>query len=149
MNLLIGLSQLHVFQQLPTPSCMLLILTYTSWILPLSPVTMLAIHTQVPHKYCPSLCSHNELASLPSTLTSLTNLQLLKLDHNQLKGLPVDLGSLVHLEEFDASHNLLSNLPPSLGDMKALQTLVITHNRLENIPELGSLTSKCPKGRKC
>jgi Leucine-rich repeat (LRR) protein len=46
--------------------------------------------------------SHNSLAELPGSISSLTGLTALRLNHNQLSSLPKELTALHNLALFDA-----------------------------------------------
>ncbi|XP_026222055.1 p53-induced death domain-containing protein 1 isoform X2 [Anabas testudineus] len=84
--------------------------------------------------------SFNQLCSLPSCLLSLPVLSSLLLCHNHLSALPPDIGQLSSLTYLSLLGNELVSLPPGVGQLKALQTLDVSHNLLHHLPdEIGSL----------
>lgn len=84
--------------------------------------------------------SFNQLSSLPSCLLSLPLLSSLLLCHNHLSALPPDICQLSSLTYLSLLGNKLVTLPPSISQLKALQMLDISHNLLQHLPdEIGSL----------
>uniref|UniRef100_A0A3B5AGG5 P53-induced protein with a death domain-like n=1 Tax=Stegastes partitus TaxID=144197 RepID=A0A3B5AGG5_9TELE len=84
--------------------------------------------------------SFNQLSCLPSCLLCLPVLSSLLLCHNHLSALPSDISRLSSLTYLSLLGNELPSLPPSLGHLKALQTLDVSHNLLQLLPdEIGSL----------
>ncbi|XP_033941633.1 p53-induced death domain-containing protein 1 [Pseudochaenichthys georgianus] len=84
--------------------------------------------------------SFNRLSCLPSCLLSLPVLTSLLLCNNHLSALPPDIGQLSSLTYLSLLGNELVSLPQSLGQLQALQTLDISHNLLQQLPdEIGSL----------
>ncbi|KAF3854903.1 hypothetical protein F7725_022958 [Dissostichus mawsoni] len=84
--------------------------------------------------------SFNQLSCLPSCLLSLPVLSSLLLCNNHLSALPPDIGQLSSLTYLSLLGNELVSLPQSLGQLQALQTLDISHNLLQQLPdEIGSL----------
>ena len=83
--------------------------------------------------------------SVPGSLGSLTNLQVLSLSDNQLSGsIPDSLASLANLRVLDLGRNRLTgSIPSFLGSLSNLQNLVLQVNQLSgSIPSsLGSLTN--------
>ncbi|KAF5383442.1 hypothetical protein D9757_006089 [Collybiopsis confluens] len=75
--------------------------------------------------------NHNELASVPSEITQLRNLELLDLSDNNLTILPPELGLLVSLKEFFLFDNQIGTIPHEFGTLHQLQTLGIEGNPLE------------------
>ena len=91
------------------------------------------------------LHGRNLTGSIPSGLSGLTHLQILRLYDNQLTGsIPWQLGSLTNLRILSISSNRLTgSIPTQLGSLTNLQTLLLANNRLTgSIPtQLGSLTN--------
>ena len=92
------------------------------------------------------LLSDNQLSgSIPSSLGSLANLRGLYLDRNQLSGpIPSSLGSLANLEFLHLFGNQLSgSIPSSLGSLGNLRALSLSNNQLSgSVPSsLGSLAN--------
>ena len=91
------------------------------------------------------LHGRNLTGSIPSGLSGLTHLQILRLYDNQLTGsIPWQLGSLTNLRILSVSNNRLTgSIPTQLGSLTNLQILLISNNRLTgSIPtQLGSLTN--------
>ena len=90
--------------------------------------------------------SDNRLnGQLPSSPSSLANLQRLSLDRNQLSGqIPAELGSLANLQVLLLHNNQLSGqIPPELGSLANLQVLFLGGNQLSGQipPELGNLAN--------
>ena len=82
---------------------------------------------------------------IPAQLGSLTNLQSLKLGSNRLTGaVPTELGGLTNLWQLSLSGNeLTGTLPPQLGGLSNLRSLILHHTGLTGPipPELGGLTN--------
>jgi hypothetical protein len=82
--------------------------------------------------------------TIPTELSSLTNLRVLDLGGNQLSGsIPSQLGSLNSLESLHLDNNQLSgSIPIELSNLSSLEYLYLDRNKLSgNIPvELGNLT---------
>lgn len=80
----------------------------------------------------------NELAEIPSVLTTCTNLEALDLSHNRLWRLPRPFGKLSRLKFLSIKHNNFSFLPPILGEMPQLEMVKWLENPLV-IPSNDSL----------
>ena len=65
------------------------------------------------------------------TLSSLPNLQVLKVNNNLVSCLDPAIQSLSHLEVLNLQHNLLTRLPTTLADLTRLRQLRLDVNRLE------------------
>ncbi|NWR87375.1 LRC40 protein, partial [Furnarius figulus] len=76
----------------------------------------------------------NQLASLPSALGQLENLQKLDVSHNKLQSLPEELLQLPRLRSLLLQHNELSQLPEGLGQLLSLEELDVSNNHLTAIP---------------
>ncbi|MFI5142495.1 MAG: leucine-rich repeat domain-containing protein [Thermoanaerobaculales bacterium] len=90
------------------------------------------------------LGSNNLVGTLPATLGSLINLQILHLYSNRLSGsIPNELGNLTNLQWLELSHNQLTgSIPPQLGNLVSLQILALFSNQLTGaIPDLSALTN--------
>ncbi|KAM0069025.1 putative leucine-rich repeat domain superfamily [Helianthus debilis subsp. tardiflorus] len=87
----------------------------------------------------------NLSGTIPFQLANLSNLVLLDLSNNSLSGpIPHQLANLSMLDELDLSNNLLSGqIPVSFGDLTSLDLLGLSGNRLEGaIPKsFGNLSS--------
>ena len=70
--------------------------------------------------------------SIPSTLSTLSNLQILDLGMNSLSGsIPTELSSLSNLQGLYLNGNQLSgSIPSSLGNLSNLQRLYLNNNQL-------------------
>ncbi len=81
------------------------------------------------------LLNNNNLASLPTSLASLTKLEKLDLSHNSLRELPDNLGRLPGLRRLNVCANKLRKLPVSLGSCDTLTLILATGNRLVAPPQ--------------
>ena len=89
---------------------------------------------------------HNQLSGdLPSDISKLDSLRICVIANNQLSGtIPQELHRLKNLEELNLGNNNLSGvIPPELGELRTLTKLGLHGNRFYgSIPsELGQLTS--------
>ena len=94
--------------------------------------------------------SNNEMEALPNSITSLVNLQVLKLnDCRKLKELPRDIGKLINLRHLDVGCYLdddlcenLEYMPRGIGKLTSLQTLscfVVAKKRSPKSEMIGGL----------
>lgn len=74
--------------------------------------------------------SHNKIKEIPSTITNLTNLQVLYLDNNCITSVPSELSALTSLLSLSLRSNQLSSIPLQIVSLK-LRTLDISDNPLE------------------
>ena len=77
--------------------------------------------------------SNNKLTGeIPSSIGTLSSLQLLNLSGNQLQGpIPVSLGNISALEQLDLAKNKLSgHIPKKLSKLYALEVLDVSFNNL-------------------
>lgn len=79
--------------------------------------------------------SSNELTSLPDSITTLVNLEILDLSNNNLTSLPESIGNLVNLKRLNLSRNQLTSLPKSFNDLVNLEILNLFLNQLETLPD--------------
>jgi len=85
-----------------------------------------------------NLMFNNLQGTLPTSLSTLTELRVLELSFNQLNGsLPASLGDLQKLEVLALNGNdLQGSIPSSYGNMKNLIQLHLSSNKLDgNLPE--------------
>ncbi len=71
--------------------------------------------------------------NIPSAITDLQHLRVLKLNYQRLTGeLPAQLGRLEHLEVLELSNNLIDDfLPVDYGNFKSLRTMDLSNNLLK------------------
>lgn len=77
--------------------------------------------------------SCNYLASVPSSVGAMTNLQTFLLDGNSLDELPNELGSLQRLSYLGLSFNLFSHVPQVLERLASMEKLCMAGNNLETL----------------
>jgi Leucine-rich repeat (LRR) protein/WD40 repeat protein len=83
---------------------------------------------------------NNQLTTLPPEIGQLQQLQTLELWGNQLITLPPDIGLLRQLQELSIHINNITSLPPEIGQLQQLQTLELWGNQLTMLPpEIGQL----------
>lgn len=75
------------------------------------------------------------LATIPDSLTQLTNLRQLYAFNNQLTTIPDPIAQLTKLEDLNLGYNQLTTVPHSLARLSNLHTLRLYHNQLTAIPE--------------
>ena len=74
------------------------------------------------------------IASLPSSIKELTNLETVLLVSNRLATLPPEVSHLVKLRQLFLSENLIVSLPPEMSKLSAsLAVLDLRHNRLKEV----------------
>lgn len=84
--------------------------------------------------------SHNVLDALPAELGECTRLVTLKCDNNHIRELPKELSECRHLEAVYANCNRLTTIPESLGTLEMLRVIELRSNKLETIPfQIGGL----------
>lgn len=77
---------------------------------------------------------HNNITSVPNTISFIRNLEQLFLSNNKLRTLPSGIFKLKKLRILDVSHNSVRVLSKEIGQLEVLQTLVISYNALETLP---------------
>lgn len=75
-----------------------------------------------------------KIQTLPTALTRLSHLRILKLNDHVIEELPAEMGELIHLEHFEMKDNLLQKLPESIGNCKALRWMDLKANELKGLP---------------
>jgi internalin A len=86
--------------------------------------------------------SDNQLSTLPLSISTLTNLKVLILWHNQLSTLPSSISTLTNLKELDLAVNQLSTLPSSISALTNLNVLELGFNQLSTLPSsISTLTN--------
>ncbi len=78
--------------------------------------------------------SYNELATFPSGIALLTELEGLRLDVNRLKSLPSGIGDLRKLKALDCSANLLPSISDEITELKELEELDLALNQIPKLP---------------
>ncbi|MEL6972488.1 MAG: hypothetical protein AAFO02_20145, partial [Bacteroidota bacterium] len=76
-----------------------------------------------------------QLAALPDSLWTHTQLQVLLLNENKLTALPDAIASLQQLKDVQLFKNALTSLPESFGQLQQLNALKLSYNALEHLPE--------------
>lgn len=83
----------------------------------------------------------NHLHSLPDSIGSLPNLEILDVSFNRLRSLPNSLGQLTQLKTLYLQSNRLTELPATMAGLESLVQLTLGLNRFEALPDqLRSLT---------
>lgn len=75
--------------------------------------------------------SGQKLKSLPSTITTLQNLNEVNLSNNQLTTFPTELLSIKGLIALDLSNNQISSIPEKMLIPSTIQSLNLTGNKLK------------------
>jgi len=82
------------------------------------------------------------LYTLPQSIGSLINLEVLNLEGNKLKIIPNSIDALLSLKTLNISKNQLQKLPDSILSLSSLQDLKLDFNKLNELPKsIGLLTS--------
>ncbi|XP_043940465.1 volume-regulated anion channel subunit LRRC8D-like [Protopterus annectens] len=77
---------------------------------------------------------HNNIPSVPNTISNIKILEQLFLSNNKLTDLPSGIFMLKKLIILDVSNNLIKILPEEIGQLEALQNLTISDNILAALP---------------
>ncbi|KAJ1508139.1 hypothetical protein HMI54_001261 [Coelomomyces lativittatus] len=78
--------------------------------------------------------AQNHLTSLPTNISCLSQLRVLRLDHNELLALPDSICELQFLETLNVSNNKLSQLPKAIGQLRSLRYLFLSNNQISELP---------------
>ncbi|XP_042191142.1 volume-regulated anion channel subunit LRRC8D-like isoform X1 [Callorhinchus milii] len=78
---------------------------------------------------------HNNIITIPSSISLVKNLEMLYLSQNKLESLPLALFNLQKLRYLDVSHNGISTIPSEIMSLQNLQYFAITGNRVEVLPK--------------
>ncbi len=78
------------------------------------------------------ILSHNELDSLPSSISQLNRLTWFSSEGNPLRSLPPGIGKMQALQYLKLKDTELDSLPPSIGNLTNLQQFALTGNRSGN-----------------
>ena len=74
--------------------------------------------------------SSNKLKSLPPSIASLRNLEILHAYQNELVSIPEDIGSLAALRELNVFNNKITGVPESISKLGSLELLNIASNQV-------------------
>lgn len=80
------------------------------------------------------LCVFFRLKTLPSELSNLKALEILRLNNNQLEELPASLGELPVLQSLECRNNKISSIDDKVGELKYLSYFDLAHNELTEMP---------------
>jgi GTPase SAR1 family protein len=75
------------------------------------------------------------LKTVPESLRTIRNLQVLDLAENDIQELPSWIGELSSLQCISLIGNQLQELPPEIGSLDNLSILLLCENRLKSLPE--------------
>jgi len=78
--------------------------------------------------------SHNQIKTIDTAISFLTNLRLLDLSSNEIERLPVEIFTLSNLEVLDVGCNKITSIPSDIGSLRKLRELYLDNNRLETLP---------------
>ncbi len=78
--------------------------------------------------------SHNVICSIPSDISMLQNLTIVKLNHNQLVTIPVEVCVMTRLQRLFLHNNCLDHLPSQICQLSGLLTLTIDENPIQKLP---------------
>jgi Leucine-rich repeat (LRR) protein len=84
--------------------------------------------------FTPATLSGGSIHTLPSSISTLTELVSLTLDSNQISTLPTVIGGLTKLRALSIEHNNLAQVPNELGKCTKLTLLHLGYNQLTSIP---------------
>lgn len=80
-------------------------------------------------------CIHtNDFTGIPSQISLLQNLQVLKMSHCNLRYIPPAIWKCHQLQELDISHNKINVLPPDVGSLIKLCQLNMQYTSITTIP---------------
>jgi hypothetical protein len=84
----------------------------------------------------------NELTSLPSEISRLTNLKYINVSNNRITFIPREIGQLVNLKKIHISSNLITSFPPEFWNLVNLIELGVSYNQITYLPSaIGRLIS--------
>lgn len=100
-----------------------------------------AVSVNVPNQGATLDLSGQNMAKVPESIFSQTNLEELNLSQNKLGGsLPAEIRHLQKLKSLNISNNKMTGLPAEIGQLQSLEVLDISNNQLTGLPyELGNL----------
>lgn len=89
------------------------------------------------------LMQNNQLIRIDCSISSLSSLNILKLDCNRIRSLPSTIGKLKNLEVLSVASNFLKTVPLEIGLLgKTLKILNISANQITYLPiEIGHLNN--------
>ena len=76
-----------------------------------------------------------QVASLPSAIGDLVNLEEINLEKNELRELPMEICRLRSLVTLVLSGNHLRRIPDDIGNLRSLKFLALSNNELTDLPE--------------
>ncbi|XP_043480242.1 leucine-rich repeat and death domain-containing protein 1-like [Leptopilina heterotoma] len=79
--------------------------------------------------------SNNNLQELPTSFSSLSNLQYLKIDNNKFVVMPIVLAGNQRLKSLSICHNSLNEISEELGSLITLEHLNLSFNKLIKFPK--------------
>ena len=84
------------------------------------------------------------LDKFPSSILSLSNLEILNLSNNELTGaIPAEIRQLKNLKSINVSNNQMTGIPAEIGQLTKLEYLDYSHNQITGLPyEIGNLTNQ-------
>ncbi len=85
------------------------------------------------------LSNNRGITSIPESITSLTNLEMLLCWQCGISSLPSNISQFQHLEGLYLGDNRLNSVPGSLAACVSLKYLNLDTNNLTTLPDLGSL----------
>ncbi|XP_056439129.1 leucine-rich repeat-containing protein 69 isoform X3 [Gadus chalcogrammus] len=80
--------------------------------------------------------SGKAITSVPTSVSEIQNLCVLRLQNNLIRALPEDLTSLYNLTELHLSNNAFGEIPSVLGHIKWLKKLYLSGNRITALSPL-------------
>ena len=75
----------------------------------------------------------NDLSSLPS-MSSLSNLRVIKLNHNHITSIAADFQQMTDLRALECNSNSIASIPAFLGQLASLEHLRLEDNEITEIP---------------
>jgi internalin A len=73
---------------------------------------------------------HNQLTSLPTEISELTNLEILDLTSNKISHFPIEITSLTNLLSLKLGINQIKEIPEEISRLTNLQSLDLSHNQI-------------------
>ncbi len=81
------------------------------------------------------MLNKNQIATIPSEIAKLTNLEEFVLSYNRIAMIPEVIANLINLTRIDLSHNQIILIPEVVANLTKLKSLDLSYNQIVTIPD--------------